>query len=141
MAIYLFSLFGLAMAGAIALAFRRGGRDEKVVALALLAAALATPLVQLPSFEISQHGIFMVDVLLLLVLGHVALKSDRYWPLFASGFHFTTILFHGARSTGARIVPDAYADLIVLWSYLVIAALIAGTLIEATDRQQEQARP
>jgi len=141
MAIYLFTLFGLAMAGAIALAFRLGGRDEKLVALALVVAALATPLVQSSSFELAQHGIIVVDVLLLLVLGHVALTSDRYWPLFAAGFHFTTILFHVARSTGAGIVPDAYADLIVFWSYLVIAALIAGTLTEAADRQQKQTQP
>lgn len=134
MALIFFAIFGLALAGAILVAFRLGGRDEKRVAVALLVAALATPLVA-SSFEMSQHGLIIVDAALLLLLGYVALTTDRYWPMFAASFQLTTILFHVAMGSGAGIVPDAYADSIVFWGYLVIGSLIAGTLIEARERK------
>lgn len=135
MALILFAIFALALAGALLLAFRYGGRDEKRVAIVLLIAALVSPLVEAPSFELSQHGLIIVDTVLLLVLGYVALTSERYWPMVAAGFQLTTIFFHVARGSGASIMPDAYADAIVFWGYLVIAALVAGTLIEAVERE------
>lgn len=135
MALIFFAIFALALAGAVLVAFRYGGRDEKRVAVILLMAAFATPFMQAQSFELSQHGLILVDGALLLALIEVALTSDRHWPMFAAAFQMTTIFFHVARGSGAGIVPDAYADSLVFWGYLVIGALIAGTLIEAREER------
>jgi len=129
---FLQTVFGFFLAGSALVAFRLGGRDEKHIAVALLVASLATPLLQTSSFDGVQYGIFVTDALLLLVLVYVALVSNRYWPMFAAGFQLTTIFFHVANGSGIHIVPAAYADVIVFWSYLVIATLLGGTLIEST---------
>lgn len=129
---YLYAyIFGLTLIGAVALAFWKGGRDEKIVAVALIVAAVVSPLMQGSSFDNEQYGLILVDCLLLLVLCTVALKSDRYWPMCAASFQLTTIIFHIARSSSAFVVPAAYADAIVFWGYLVAVALAVGTLLEA----------
>lgn len=131
------TIFAFVLAGAVLVAFRFGGRDEKQVALALLVASLATPLVQSSSFGGIQYGILVVDALLLAALIYVALTSKRYWPMFAAGFQMTTIVFHIANNGGAHIIPAAYYDFIVFWSYLVLATLLIGTLAEAAGREHQ----
>ncbi|PZU46702.1 MAG: hypothetical protein DI568_11215 [Sphingomonas sp.] len=130
MATLLFLAFALALAGALFVAFRFGGRDERLVALLLLTAAIVSPFAEVKSFDVPQHGLLLIDAALLLALTAVAVYSDRYWPMFAAGFQLTTVFFHVARGTGAGIMPDAYADSLVFWGYLVIAALVVGTLTE-----------
>lgn len=124
-------VFGLTLVGAVGLAFWKGGRDEKTVAVALIVAAVVSPMMQNASFDNEQYGLLLVDAVLLFVLCVVALRSDRYWPLVAASFQLTTILFHIARSSAAFVVPAAYADAIVFWGYLVAVALAVGTLVEA----------
>ena len=130
MAALLFLAFALALAGATFVAFYFGERDEKLVAVSLIVAAIASPLAEVPSFDTLQYGLLLVDTGLLLFLAIVALQSDRYWPMFAAGFQLATVFFHIARGTGAKILPAAYADSLVFWGYLVIAALVVGTLTE-----------
>lgn len=124
-------VFGLTLVGAVGVAFWRGGRDEKQVAIALIVAAVASPLMQNASFDNDQYGLVFVDGLLLLVLCLVALRSDRHWPMVAASFQLTTMLFHIARGSSAGVVAGAYADAIVFWGYLVAVALAVGTLVEA----------
>ena len=130
MAALLFLIFALALAGATCIAFYFGERDEKLVSVFLIVASIVSPLVADSSFDSLQYGLLLVDTGLLLFLAAVALQSDRNWPMFATGFQLTTVFFHIARGTGAEILPAAYADSLVFWSYLVIAALVVGALTE-----------
>jgi hypothetical protein len=125
--------FGLSLFVGVFLAFRKGGKDEKTVAVALVAAAVLSPFAQAPSFETEQYGLIVVDAVLLSVLTVVALRSDRYWPMAAASFQLTTILIHVAGGNSSGVVPIAYADSIVFWGYLVLASLVIGTLIETNE--------
>lgn len=115
----------------ISVALWRGGRPERSAAVAVFAASFATPLVQSDLFASPQYGILTVDLLLLGWLGLLALVTDRFWPLWATGFHLIGTITHIARMVDPTVVPPAYAIGQALWSYPVLAALAWGTLVEA----------
>lgn len=124
-------LFTVAIFGACGVALWRGGWPERSAAVAVFAAAAATPLVQSSVFTSPEYGILAVDLLLLGWLGLLALATDRFWPLWATGFHLVGTIIHVARMVDATIVQPAYATGQIFWSYPVLAALAAGALIEA----------
>ena len=122
----------------VALALWRGGWPERSAAVAVLAASFASPLVQSSLFASPEHGILTVDLLLLGWLGLLALATDRFWPLWATGFHLVGTIIHVARMVDPTVVPPAYALGQVFWSYPVLAALAAGTLIETSAGQSRR---
>lgn len=111
----------------VGVAALRGGRPEWAVAVACLLASLATPLVQLGRYEQTEIGVMLVDLTLLAVLAGVALTSNRFWPLWALGFHAVGATIHLARMAQPMIVPTAYANAAAFWSYPVLLALLFGS--------------
>jgi hypothetical protein len=124
-------LFTAAIFGTIGVALWKGGWPERSTAIALLCASLATPLVESSVFSSPEYGILAVDLLLLGWLGALALGTDRFWPLWATGFHLVGTVIHVARMVDPTVVPNAYALGQVFWSYPVLAALASGALVEA----------
>lgn len=124
-------LFTAAMFGTIGVALWKGEWPERMTATALFCAALASPLVESDLFASPEYGILAVDLLLLGWLGALALVTDRFWPLWASGFHLVGTVIHVARIVDPTVVPPAYALGQVFWSYPVLAALASGALVEA----------
>jgi hypothetical protein len=116
---------------AVAVALWRGGWPERTAALAVLAASFASPLVESSLFASPEYGILAVDLLLLGWLGALALATDRFWPLWATGFHLVGTIIHVARMVDPTVVPPAYAMGQVFWSYPVLGALAWGALVEA----------
>ena len=124
-------LFTVAILGACGVALWRGGWPERTAALAIFAASSATPFVESSLFASPEYGILAVDVMLLGWLGALALLTDRFWPLWATGFHLVGTIIHVARMVDPTVVPPAYAIGQVFWSYPVLAALASGALVEA----------
>ena len=116
---------------AVAVALWRGGWPERTAAVAVLAASFASPLVESSLFASPEYGILAVDLLLIGWLGALALATDRFWPLWATGFHLVGTIIHVARMVDPTVVPPAYAMGQVFWSYPVLAALAWGALVEA----------
>lgn len=123
----------------LSVAFGRGGRDERIGGVMVLVAALATPMVQLSLFSQVERGILAVDVLLLVGLVALAVRSNRHWPMIATGFHATNIALHLARSALAGLDGDAYADASVFWSYPVLLTLLLGSVLERRKWNQAAA--
>lgn len=58
----------------------RGGRPERLAMIALIAASLASPLVQnTVDLSAPQWGIMIVDILLFLAFAALAWRFDRSW--------------------------------------------------------------
>lgn len=132
----MFALIGiLALAAACYLAFKFGGFDEKVAASAFVVATLASRLVQ-QNYAHTETGVLVVDFLLLAGLLVLALKSDRFWPMYAAAFQFVGSLVHVASMAEQGSYAWAYAVGLVFWSYPVMIALMVGTWLEARSRQQ-----
>ena len=128
-------LFIVALAICCGAAFWLGRDSERITAAMLIAAATLSPLVQTSNFLHPEGGILLIDLLLLAYLLVLALRSDRFWPLWAAGFQVVGTLIHVARLVDASVWPSAYATAEVFWSYPVLLALGLGTWLEARSRQ------
>lgn len=111
------------------------GRDnERWTALALLIGAAASVGLQTSQFFEPESGILLVDLGLLAYLIWLALRSDRFWPLYAAGFQMVGTTIHLARLADPNVLHSAYAFAQIFWAYPVLLALAAGTWLEARYR-------
>jgi len=68
-----------------------------------------------------------VDLLTLGAFTFVALRSDRFWPLWISGLQLTTSIAHVLKAIDPELVPIAYAAAGRFWSYPILLILAVGT--------------
>jgi hypothetical protein len=108
----------------------RGGPDERAAGAALLIAWLVSIVVDSHQGRTIQWGFLGVDSVLLVVLIIIALQSDRYWPLFAAGFHLLSVMVHVARMADRTLGAWAYISGGVLFGYLAVFALAVGTIAQ-----------
>jgi hypothetical protein len=125
-----FILYNVLLFGACGYALARGKTDARIVALACLIGSIA-------SFGLRSHlsggygsletGIFLVDVLDLLVFTYAALISDRFWPLWISGLQLTTSFGHIFKWIDPTLLPLAYAAALRFWGYPILIILLVAT--------------
>lgn len=124
----------------IGVAIWRGGRPERTIAVAMVIASFATPIAQMrPLSNNPDVGVFAVDLALLAVMIWVSLRSDRWWPLFATAFHLISVAIHIVKLTRPDTAQAIYATSRIAFSYLSIYALGAGVL-ELEWRRRRQRR-
>lgn len=95
------------------------GRDEERLAAGGLLAGWALTRVTYSDPSHTQWGVLAVDISLLWLLGWIALRSRRYWPLFAVGFHLLAVFTHLARSLDSSLGGWAYVTAEIIWGYLL----------------------
>ena len=108
-------------------ALLRGGRPERVAAIACLAASLMQPWVLDRNWLDPQYGVLAVDVGLFATLIGLALTTNRTWLLFASAFQLLGVITHIAIMVDHGVAPLPYRRGLVIWSYLTLMALGVGT--------------
>ena len=77
-------------------------------------------------FQHMEVGIFVVDLVGLIALVVLALRADRYWPIWVAGFHLVGVATHAAMAASPEVVPRAYAMAQAFWGYPMLAAMMAG---------------
>lgn len=90
----------------------RGGKPERWTAAALLVAAAATLLIHLPRtahFRDLETEVLLVDLALLALLVGIALRADRYWPLWTAAIHASAVAVHLAKLANPALVWPVYA--------------------------------
>lgn len=112
-------------------ALLKGEGPERLAAVAMLAAAFASPLVERAGFADPEYGLLAVDLALLVCLVALALATARFWPMWAAAFHLTGAAMHLAKVADPTVWPMAYAVGSIWWSYPVLGALAYGTWREA----------
>lgn len=113
-------------------ALARGGAPERVIAVAQLLAALATPFVthweptgrHYGSVEI---GVFLIDAALFATVTLVALLSARFWPIPQASMIGCDLLGHLAKHLAPGILPNAYYVIVAIWGYPTVILLIVAT--------------
>ncbi len=110
----------------------RGGKPERMVAISNVLAWFLTPIAQNHQdlFD-PQWGMLGVDVAFLAVLLGMALRYDRVWLLFATAFQLLGVVIHLAIVVDPSLRSLVYLRGLVIWSYMVLASLAAGSLAAA----------
>jgi len=116
-----------------------GGVEERLAAAAFAVGTFAAPLLKDHHWMGTQWSIFAVDLAYLALLMVIALRSRRYWPLFAAGFQFLAILTHVASLVDRDLRAWAYITAGVIWTYLGLGAIVLGTYNHWRERRQTAA--
>jgi len=128
------------LATACSVALWRGGASERIAAAAMAAAWIATPFVESDGQQVgAQLGVLMVDIALLAVLLALALRSIRWWPMWAAAFHAVGALMHLLVAIDVQIDPRAYFVGLNAISYLTMGALLWGAARRARETRQAAA--
>lgn len=112
-----------------AYAYLRGRTDERVAATICVVATFATNVVYNPSgsFASVEVGVLIVDTATLAGFTFLALRSDRFWPLWVAGLQLTTVVAHGLKAVELELLPQAYAAAARFWVYPIFAIIVLGT--------------
>jgi len=111
-------------------ALTRGRADERFIATVCVIASVVTAFV-LSAWRQRYSGIesgeLLVDIVTLGAFVFVALRSDRFWPLWVAGLQLTTSMSHLLKAVDVELVPQAYAAAEKFWSYPILLILAIGT--------------
>ena len=124
-------------------ALLRGGRHERTVAIVCILATLVSMNVHPAHGRYAQvdWGELTVDFAVLAAFVAVALQSDRFWPLWLSGFQLTSSFAHIFKAVDSDLIPHAYAAAVRFWSYPMLLVLLFGTWRAHRRRTREAAEP
>jgi len=125
-----------------AYAFLAGRSDERSAAAICLIATIATRLVLSPMtsrYSQVEAGVFVVDFMVLVGFTAIALRSDRFWPLWVAGLQLTTILAHLLKAIQFELIPQIYAVAARFWVYPIFLIIIVGTW-RSHQRSRHEAR-
>jgi hypothetical membrane protein len=74
-----------------------------------------------------EFGVFIVDVITFVVFVWLALRANRFWPIWVSALLGLGVLAHLARLAGPDVRWYAYAVVLTIWSYPILAIMALGT--------------
>lgn len=124
-------LFLILLIACSAYAFSRGGTPERIgMAIYAVGSVLTFVVVSSPPvrFRGVEVGVFIVDVLVFLGFVLLALRADRFWPIWVSALIGLGVVGHLAMSLHPRVIPWAYAAVLSIWSYPILLLIVAGTV-------------
>lgn len=112
-----------------AFAFWRGRTDERLAAAICVLATLATHLVYVRqgAYEQVEIGVFIVDAAAFAGFAFIALRSERFWPLWLAGLQLTTVFAHLMKAIQLDLMPQAYAAAARFWVYPIFLIIVVGT--------------
>ena len=123
--------------GSCAIAWKWGGLDERLAAGGFFVATIATNIAARSNFGHTEPGILLIDVVLFFGLLVLALRSDRFWPMWAAAFQLVGTMFHFASMAETEDLAWAYYVALIFWTYPVFIALGLGTWFEGRHRRND----
>ena len=136
-------LFWLLLAGSCGYALVRGGVHERIAALLFVGATIVSILAHSPlhvRYVTIEMSDLIVDLVVLGVLVFIALQSERFWPLWATGLQLTITMSHLMKGIQPDLMPLAYAAAQRFWSYPILIILFVGSW-RSYRRRVRQAMP
>jgi hypothetical protein len=109
------------------LAMRMGGRDEAYGALIFLIGSLTTlgyVLLFGATWAKPEIGLLVIDLIMMLAFIHLALISDRFWPMWIAGFHLVSLAVYAASFVAINVIPWVFATGVVFWAWPTKLTLI-----------------
>ena len=109
-----------------AAAFLKGDVEERLTAGSIVINIAATRALRDYSWPQVQLGGFVADVLSLVLLLAIALRTHKFWPLAAAAFQLLMVFTHVAKMIDPNLGQWSYITAIVIWTYLLMIALGVG---------------
>jgi hypothetical protein len=122
--------FTILFALTIGFALWRGGAPERLAALTLLVASVATMMVAPAWHWVSNgvdYGVFVVDLVTFAALVAIALNANRFWPIWLSATHGLSLLGHVSVLFAPDIKQIFYAAMVMASAWPGLALLAVGT--------------
>jgi hypothetical protein len=103
-----------------------GGAPERIAAGLLVLASVSSVLAGATSlgYQNIEWRVLLIDLALLIALLVLALRANRYWPLWITSLQFVTIWSHFAFLTLDTPKPWAYAVASQIWAYPILVILL-----------------
>jgi hypothetical protein len=130
------------MLATVALSLWRGAWPERTVAVGMFVGSISTALFQ-DKTHINAHqwADLAVDIAYLCLLAGVALRSNRWWPLWATAFQLINVVLYAARLADERVGALAPYRASVIWSYLILVTVVVGVWMCERQRSQSLGSP
>lgn len=113
-------------------ALLRGGKAERVGATIMIVASVLSVVFvseDASRFGSVETGILVVDFAAFVAFVSLALRADRFWPIWVSAFAGLGVIGHlGRWYAGDQVIPWAYWLVLVVWTYPILASLAIGTM-------------
>ena len=132
-------LYFLLLLGVTLYGFLRGGREERHAIAICFAASLGSLAIMLPEdvdYRNLQPIVALIDLGVLFAFVAIALKSERFWPLWVAGLQLTSTTGHLLKLLKPDMVSIAYSASLAIWSYLIL--LILGAAVWRQQRRSDQ---
>ena len=124
------TIYNLLLAAVAVYAFMRGNADARLAAAICVIATLGTKFVISPvahRYSGVELGVFIVDFLTLVGFVVIAIRTDRFWPLWVAGLQLTTLVAHLLKAVEVDLMPHAYAVAGRFWVYPIFLIIVVGT--------------
>lgn len=125
------AFFFLILLTVVIVAWSRGRSDERWAAMTCLAGALLTLATRHPlptrfmSFDVAAFGI---DLLVLLSFTALALRTQRFWPLWVAGLQLTATTVHLLKLVSPDLMRFVFGAALAFWSYPILLVIAIGAL-------------
>jgi hypothetical protein len=134
-------IWTICMLAVCALAFWRGGWPEQVASTAMVVGSLASGLLQnRRDWAGTQWADLAIDGIYLALMIWLAMRSNRFWPLWAAAFQLLSVGIYLARMADKRVGAQAPYVATVIWGYLILLAILWGIVGSWRARPRAAAR-
>lgn len=122
-------IFYLLLAGLVALTWWRGRSDERLAAAVCVGGTALTVLV---GNKLDIHGsdfdlaAFVVDGAIFIAFLVIALRSERFWPLWVAGLQLTTVSVHLLMILSPDLPGLIFGTALAFWSYPILLLIAIG---------------
>ena len=121
-------VFNLLLVAICGYALVGGGSPERATAAVFLIAALASYLAPYRHFRELEIALFAIDLVTFFALVAIALRADRFWPLYVSALQLLTIAIHGVKAYQPTLVNWMYGGASSKIAYPMIVLLAIGVM-------------
>ena len=121
-------VFNLILVAACLYAFWAGGAPERATALVFLIAATASYLRPYTGSNAAEPQLALIDALTLVALTIIAVKANRFWPMYQSALQLLTLAIHGVKLVHPGLAHWMYINAYGKLAYPTLALLAIGVL-------------
>lgn len=133
---FLALLYNMVLVAVCCFAAVRGGRPERIGAALNVTASIGSSIARsmaITSWAPAETVILVIDVGIAAGFFWLAIRTIRFWPIWAFGFALANLFISLAGGLLPKVTLFAYSSGLVLYAYLALGSLAFGTFLLPRD--------